>query len=44
MGINGTYSSGHFTIHTYIKSSCWTPKTNIMLYVNFISILKDKLK
>ena len=34
----GDRRSDHFTIYTNIKSLCCTPKTNIMLYVNFISI------
>ena len=30
--------TSHFTIHTYVKSLCCTPKTNRTLYVNYISI------
>ena len=32
------HCSGHFAIYTYIESLCYTPETNIMLYVNYISI------
>ena len=34
----------HFTMYTYIKSLCCTPKTDIMLNVNFISIKEHKFK
>ena len=32
---------GHFAKHTYIESLCYTPETNIMLHINYISI-KEK--
>ena len=38
MDVNQTYCSDHFT--TYIKSLCCTLETNIMLYVNYTSVLK----
>ena len=38
--VNSTYSDHHFIIYTNIKSLCYSPEANIMLYVNYISILK----
>ena len=38
MGINQTYCGYHFTIYTNLRSLFRTLETNIMLYVNFISI------
>ena len=38
MDINRTYCGDHFVVYTNIKSLCCTPATNIMLYVNYISI------
>ena len=40
MAINYTYCDDHFTIYTTIESLCCTPEANIMLYVNYTSILK----
>ena len=40
ININQAYCGDHFTIYTNIKSLCCTPETNIMQYVNYISILK----
>lgn len=39
-----TYSGSHFSIYTNIKSLCSISETNIMLPVNYISIifLKEK--
>ena len=37
MRSNGwTYCGNHFAIYVYIESFCCTPKTNIMLHVNYI--------
>ena len=41
MDVNQTYCGDHFTIYTNIKSLCCIPETNIMLYVNYTSILKS---
>ena len=38
VAICGDGCSDHFPIHRNIKSLCCTPHTNIMLYVNYISI------
>ena len=38
--VNKTYCGSHFTIYTNIKSLCYIPETNIMLYVNYTSIKK----
>lgn len=35
------YPGDHFTIYANIKSSCNTPETKIMLYINCISIKKN---
>ena len=43
MDVNQTYCNDHFTIYTDIES-CRAPDTNIMLYVNYISILKKDRK
>lgn len=47
MYVNQTYCGGHFTTHTNIESLRCTPKTNMMLYVNYISFFfkweKNKL-
>ena len=40
MDVNKTYCCNNFTISTYIKSIYCTFETSIMLYVNYISILK----
>lgn len=37
MGVIETSFGDHFAIYTYIESCC-TPKSNIMLYVNYTSI------
>lgn len=41
--VNQTYSDDHFVIYTNIKSLCYTPGANIMLYVNYILIKKIEL-
>ena len=38
MDVNKTYHGNHFTIYTYIKSSCCTTKTNTVLYVSYVSL------
>ena len=38
--VNQTYCGDHFTIDTYIKSLYCIPETNIMLHVDYFSILK----
>ena len=35
---NQTYCGDHFAMYTNTKSLCCTPETNIMLYINYISI------
>ena len=37
MDVNQTYCSDRFSMYTYIKSSCGTPKTNVIcqIYLNF---------
>lgn len=40
MDVNQTYCAVHFTIYTYIRASCCTPKTDAMLHVSYISIKK----
>lgn len=35
-----TYCGDHYAIYTYIESLCYTPKANIMLYVNNMPIKK----
>ena len=42
MDVNWTYSDDLFITHTNIKLLYYTPKTNVMLYVNSISISKKK--
>lgn len=42
MDINYTYCGDHFIISTYIKALCCIPETNILLYVNFMSVRKIK--
>lgn len=37
MDVNETYCGDRFAIDTNSKSSC-TPETNVMLYVNYVSI------
>lgn len=32
----------NFAIYTYIKSLCYTPETNAMLYANYISMHRGK--
>ena len=41
--VNQKYCGDHFTMYTNIESCC-TPETNIILYVNYTSILKKKSK
>ena len=36
------YHGDHFTIYTYIESLGCIPKTNTVLYVNYISIKLEK--
>ena len=38
MHVDDTFCGSHFTISTYIKSLCCTPKTNTMLQVNYTQI------
>ena len=38
MNVNWTHCDDSFAIYTYIESLCYIPETNIMLYVNYISI------
>ena len=42
MDVDWTYRVAYFEIYTYIELLHCTPKTNIMLYVSYISILKIK--
>ena len=42
MDVNLTYHGDHFTKYTYIESLGCTLKTNIVLYVNYISIKLEK--
>ena len=41
MDVNQTYCGDHFTIYINIKSLYCIPETNIILYVNYISIKKE---
>lgn len=41
MDINETYCN-HFTIYPYLESICYTTETNIMLYVDYISMKKER--
>ena len=43
MDISQTYCGGHFAIYTNIESLCCIPKTNIMLYINCMSIKNKNL-
>ena len=38
MEVNQTYGGEHFTTYSNIESLCGTPETNVMLYVNCISV------
>ena len=38
MDINQTYCGDNFTIYTNFESLCCKPETNIMLYINYISV------
>ena len=40
---NQTYCGDHFAVYTNIKLLCCTPETNIMIHVNYTSILKNQL-
>lgn len=42
-GINEAYYSDHFTIDINIKSLCYTPDTNIMIYVHYASVRKIQM-
>ena len=44
MDVNQTYCGDHFAIYSYVESLCCTSETNIMLYVNYISIKKTSYK
>lgn len=37
MDINQTHCSNHFALCTYIRSLCYTLKTNTMFYANYIN-------
>ena len=38
MEVNQTYCGDNFAISTNIESFCCTPESNIMLYVDYVSI------
>ena len=38
---NKTYCGDHFIMYMNIESLYYTPENNIMLYVNYISIIKN---
>ena len=40
MGVNSALCGNHFIIQAYINSLCCSTKTNILLYVNYISVKK----
>ena len=40
-GVNLAYCGGHFTMYTNVKSLRCMPETNIMLYVNYNSVIKN---
>jgi len=42
MDVSSALCSHHFTIQAYINSLCCTTKTNILLYVNYISVKKKR--
>lgn len=42
--VNYTYQSEHFIMYIIIESLCYTPETNIILYVNNTSIKNKNLK
>lgn len=42
MDVNQTYYDDNYTGYTNIQSLCYTNETNIMLYLNFISIKDNK--
>ena len=37
-----TYSGDRFPAYTNVKSLCCTPETNTILYINYISVIKNK--
>ena len=39
---NSTYCGDHFAIYTNIQSLCCTPEANIMLYINYTSMKKER--
>ena len=41
---NSTYCVDHFTVYTNNESLCCSPETNIILYVNYTSIIKIKVQ
>ena len=42
--MNVNYCGANFIIYTNIESLCCTPETNTMLYVNYTSTFKKKVK
>lgn len=40
MDVNQTYYGDHFVICTNIESLSCTPETNVMVYVNYTSVVK----
>ena len=42
MDVNSPLCGNHFIIQAYINSLCCTPRTNILLYVNYISVKKKR--
>lgn len=39
---NYTYCDEHFIMFIIVDSLCCTPETNILLYVNYTSLLKNE--
>lgn len=44
MNVNWIYCAVYFTIYTNVDLLCYTPDTNVMLYVNCISVKKLSTK
>ena len=42
MDVNQIYCGNHLIMYTYIKSLSYTPKTNTVLYVNYISVKQQQ--
>lgn len=40
--VNQTYHGDHLTMYTNIESLCCIPETNVILYVNYVSIKKGQ--